>query len=101
MWSQSKTVKLWAPILEFVTKIGQSQLMRRQIANELNFWCKLDSKLLSCALDVMNQSLVNDVKMHYARYDNIYTASVCVSVCLSVCRCVGRCVGVGVGVGVW
>ncbi len=39
--AQAKTVKLWGPILEFVTKIGQSQLMRRQIANELNVWTAL------------------------------------------------------------
>jgi hypothetical protein len=34
--AQTKTQKLWPVFLEFVTKIGQSQLIRRQIANELN-----------------------------------------------------------------
>jgi WASH complex subunit strumpellin len=34
--AQTKTQKLWPIFLEFVTKIGQSQLIRRQIANELN-----------------------------------------------------------------
>jgi len=53
--------------LEFVTKIGQSQLIRRQIANELNFSCKLDSKILSCTLDVMNRALIGDIKAHYTR----------------------------------
>lgn len=103
--AQQKTQKLWPMFLgacccclvtteahlvrvcavaDFVTRIGQSQLIRRQIANELNvrcfphtscwahlcplqFSCKLDSKILSCALDVMNHSLINDVRAHYSR----------------------------------
>eukprot|EP00823_Brevimastigomonas_motovehiculus_P005461 TRINITY_DN4036_c0_g1_i1.p1 TRINITY_DN4036_c0_g1~~TRINITY_DN4036_c0_g1_i1.p1 ORF type:complete len:1167 (+),score=288.35 TRINITY_DN4036_c0_g1_i1:375-3503(+) len=62
-----KTQKLWPNFLEYVVRIGQMQLLRRQIANELNFSCKSDSKLLSCALDVMNKALLNDLKAHYAK----------------------------------
>jgi len=65
--AQSKTAKLWPVFLEFVTKIGQAQLVRRQISTELNFSCKLESKTFSCALDVMNQALINDVRGHYTR----------------------------------
>lgn len=68
--AQSKTQKLWPVFLEFVTKIGQAQLIRRQIANELNFSCKLDSKILSCTLEAMNSALINDVSAHYSRPDS-------------------------------
>jgi len=65
--AQTKLAKLWALLSEPVARVGQMQLVRRLIANELNFTCKLDSKLLSCALDVMNNALLSDVRAHYSR----------------------------------
>ena len=65
----SHTSDLWGAFLEFTAKIGQAQLIRRQISNELNFTCKMDAKLMSCALDVMNKSLISEVKAHYSRPD--------------------------------
>jgi WASH complex subunit strumpellin len=69
MLAQQKTSKLWGGFLDYVSKIGQAQLVRRQIANELNFACQLDSKILFCALDVMNNTLITDVEAHYRRPD--------------------------------
>jgi WASH complex subunit strumpellin len=53
------------PLLKFVRKIGQGQLIRRQISNLLQFGCQLDAHLLYQALDTFNKGLVNDVKRHY------------------------------------
>lgn len=68
--AQSKTVRLWPLFSRYIVFIGQAQLLRRQIANELNFSAKLDSKMLSCALETLNTTLINDVKNHYARPDS-------------------------------
>jgi len=64
--AMQKTSKLWPAFLEFLTKIGQAQLIRRQITNELNFSCKLESKILSCTLENLNSALITDVKKHYS-----------------------------------
>lgn len=58
----SKLVPLF---LELVCRLGQLQLIRRQVANELNFSAKLESKILCSALETMNLALTNDVKAHY------------------------------------
>ena len=51
--------------LAVVLSIGQQQLLRRQISNELNFSCQLDSNLLCVALKAMNKSLMLDIRAHY------------------------------------
>jgi len=68
--SEQKMGKLVPLFLPLVTAIGQMQLIRRQVANELNFSAKLDSKILSSALDTMNAALTSDVRAHYADPDN-------------------------------
>ena len=50
-----------------VVNIGTAQLLRRQVANHLNFICKLDSKPLSCALSAVNDALISDVRGHYLK----------------------------------
>eukprot|EP01028_Stygiella_incarcerata_P009464 TRINITY_DN449_c0_g1_i1.p1 TRINITY_DN449_c0_g1~~TRINITY_DN449_c0_g1_i1.p1 ORF type:complete len:1158 (-),score=300.28 TRINITY_DN449_c0_g1_i1:279-3752(-) len=57
--------KVWPALATLATRIGQKQLIRQKIANELNFSCKLDSNMLCLALDVLNRSLLSDVDMHY------------------------------------
>ena len=54
-------------LLKAIRKIGQGQLIRRQIANLLQFGCQLDAHLLYQNLDTFNRSLVNEVKKHYAQ----------------------------------
>lgn len=51
--------------LELVTRVGQMQLLRRQIAYELNTSCQFDSKFLSSSLQTMNIALLADVRQHY------------------------------------
>lgn len=67
--AQSKTQKIWKNFRNYIVKIGQAQLIRRQIAHELNFTCQMDSKVLYCTLDVLNKALINDVQAHYQRPD--------------------------------
>lgn len=62
---QTKAAKLWQPFSNVVLKVGQMQLLRRQIANELNFTCKFDSKFLASALQTMNEGLMADIEAHY------------------------------------
>ena len=51
--------------VENVRRIGQIQLIRRQIANLLQFECQLDAHILHQSLDTFNRGLMNDVKNHY------------------------------------
>jgi WASH complex subunit strumpellin len=67
--AENKMSKLVPLFLDLITKIGQMQLIRRQVANELNFSAKLDSKILSSTLESMNMALTNDVRAHYAAPD--------------------------------
>ncbi|KAG8570156.1 hypothetical protein GDO81_011121 [Engystomops pustulosus] len=46
-------------------KVGQMQILRQQIANELNYSCKFDSKHLAAALDNFNEAILSDIKAHY------------------------------------
>ncbi|XP_024001013.1 WASH complex subunit 5 isoform X2 [Salvelinus sp. IW2-2015] len=46
-------------------KVGQMQILRQQIANELNYSCKFDSKHLAAALENLNKSLLADIEAHY------------------------------------
>uniref|UniRef100_A0A8C2X1F6 WASH complex subunit 5 n=1 Tax=Cyclopterus lumpus TaxID=8103 RepID=A0A8C2X1F6_CYCLU len=61
----AKTQKIWSAYLEVIMKVGQMQILRQQIANELNYSCKFDSKHLAAALDNLNKSLLADIEAHY------------------------------------
>jgi WASH complex subunit strumpellin len=67
----ARTKSLVGTFLETVTKVGQMQLIRRQIANLLNYSGKLDSNGLYCALDNLNKAMVGDIKMHYINPDAV------------------------------
>ncbi len=60
------------PLLKFIRKIGQGQLLRRQIVSTLSFGCQLDAHLLYQALDTFNKALLSDVEKHYS-YHNLYS----------------------------
>ncbi|XP_044148704.1 WASH complex subunit 5 [Bufo gargarizans] len=61
----AKTQKIWAPYLDAIMKVGQMQILRQQIANELNYSCKFDSKHLAAALDNFNEAILSDIQAHY------------------------------------
>uniref|UniRef100_A0A8C7RGM1 WASH complex subunit 5 n=2 Tax=Salmoninae TaxID=504568 RepID=A0A8C7RGM1_ONCMY len=61
----AKTQRIWGPYLESIMKVGQMQILRQQIANELNYSCKFDSKHLAAALENLNKSLLADIEAHY------------------------------------
>jgi WASH complex subunit strumpellin len=67
-----KMSKLTTAMLDYILRIGQAQLIRRHIANELYFSCKLDSHLLCNALDNMNKSVLKDIREHYRNEANPY-----------------------------
>ncbi|XP_065061996.1 WASH complex subunit 5-like [Rhopilema esculentum] len=60
-----KMAKWWPQYTEFVVKVGQMQIIRSQIAYELNVSCRFDSKLLASALQTFNQALMKDIAAHY------------------------------------
>jgi len=60
-----RTAPLWPSVATAVSRIGQAQLLRRQMASELNFSAKLDSPTLAQALEAMNEALLNDILLHY------------------------------------
>mmetsp|Transcript_48746 Transcript_48746/g.137173 ORF Transcript_48746/g.137173 Transcript_48746/m.137173 type:complete len:1158 (+) Transcript_48746:260-3733(+) len=63
--SLKKLEKLMAPMLSLVLKIGQAQLLRRQMTFVLKFSCRLDANLLYQGLTTVNTAVLNDVREHY------------------------------------
>jgi len=66
----AKFAKSFAIFLPRICKIGQMQLLRRQIASLLNSTCKIDSKQLFHNLEAMNESLLADIQAHYMSPDS-------------------------------
>ncbi|KAK3865433.1 hypothetical protein Pcinc_028961 [Petrolisthes cinctipes] len=64
-WIQ-RTNKLTMQVVERIMKVGQMQILRLHAANRLNSSCRFDAKYLAAALQTMNNSLMADVKQHYA-----------------------------------
>ncbi|XP_046858069.1 WASH complex subunit 5-like [Xenia sp. Carnegie-2017] len=60
-----KCSKSWPQFLDVIMKVGQMQLLRLQITNELNFSCKFNSKHFESTLSTLNQSLIKDIEAHY------------------------------------
>jgi WASH complex subunit strumpellin len=63
----SRLSRMWPILLDYIVNVGRSQLVRRHIASELNFSCKLDANQLFCALDVMNKSILTDIREHFRK----------------------------------
>jgi WASH complex subunit strumpellin len=64
-----KVENLMLPLLKYIRKIGQGQLIRRQISNLLQFGCQLDAHLLYEALDTFNHGLLKEVHQHASQPD--------------------------------
>jgi len=60
-----KLEHLLLPILTYLHKIGQGQLIRRQITFSLQFGCQSDAHLLYQSLDAFQRSVLNDIKRQY------------------------------------
>lgn len=61
-----KCAKVWAAYSQLIMHVGQIQLIRRHIAQELDFSCQFDSKYLSSTLAALNAALLSDIRAHYA-----------------------------------
>lgn len=69
--AMTKSNSLFHKFLGYISRIGQYQLIRRQIASLLNFACKIDSKTLYHGLEACNLALLNDIKQHYQSPDEM------------------------------
>lgn len=63
---RSPVAKALEALLDSLLAVGQAQLLRRAIAHELRFSCRLESNLLCGALEAVNESLLCDIRRHYA-----------------------------------
>lgn len=61
----TKAAKIWPQFLDVILKIGQMQLLRRQVGHQLHSSCKFDSKFLTSALQTANDALLADIERHY------------------------------------
>lgn len=52
-------------MLEVILRVGQLQLLRKQIAAQLNFSARLESKLLLSSLEALNTAVLTDIRRHY------------------------------------
>jgi WASH complex subunit strumpellin len=64
-----KVENLMLPLLKSLRRIGQTQLVRRQIANLLQFECQLDAFKLNQSLGAFDRGLMNDIRNHYRAPD--------------------------------
>lgn len=55
----SRCVKIMPTFLDWILKIGQKQILRNQIAYELNKSCKFNAKNLDATLRTMNEYVEN------------------------------------------
>jgi hypothetical protein len=60
------------PLLKSIRRIGQTQLIRRQIANLLQFECQLDAFQLHQSLLAFDRGLMNDITGHYRNPEKPY-----------------------------
>jgi len=64
-----KLEPLMLGLLRTTLSLGQSQLIRRQLANLLQFSCQLEAQQLSEALSTLNGGILSDVHAHYRMPD--------------------------------
>jgi WASH complex subunit strumpellin len=67
--AMKKVENLMLPLLKNIRRIGQTQLVRRQIANLLQFECQLDAFQLHQSLAAFDRGLMNDIRNHYRAPD--------------------------------
>lgn len=63
----SKMSKYITGINDFMIKIGQLQILRQLLRNELGSCAQFESKNLHLCLDTLNKSLLNDIRQYYSQ----------------------------------
>lgn len=66
-----KVEKLMLPLLKFLRRVGQGQIIRKHIALLLQFGSELDAHLLYQSLDTFNASVMNDIRQHYRHPEKV------------------------------
>lgn len=56
---------LFDHLLALLLRVGQAQLLRRHLASVRAFGARLDSALLTAALETANRAVLHDVRAHY------------------------------------
>ncbi|KAH8347596.1 hypothetical protein KR067_007669, partial [Drosophila pandora] len=56
-------LKVWPTLLDWVLSMGQKQLLRQQIAGELNFSSKCEAKLLANTAETLNRALMLELSL--------------------------------------
>jgi WASH complex subunit strumpellin len=79
---------IMAPFVEFISRIGQAQLLRRQISYLLQTGCQKNANVLYKTLETYNTSLVNDIcnkekeEYHFSDDNNgVYELSALLEMC--------------------
>jgi WASH complex subunit strumpellin len=68
-WLVFDKISVKKELLEALSNVGQKQLLRIQIANELSFAAKIDSKSLSLCLESLNRSLISDILLSSHKFE--------------------------------
>ncbi|XP_067646420.1 WASH complex subunit homolog 5 [Eurosta solidaginis] len=68
----NRWLKVWPTILEWMLKLGHKQILRQQLAFELNRSSKCNSKNLESALETFNRALLNELEQPsiYTKFSN-------------------------------
>jgi WASH complex subunit strumpellin len=64
-----KLTKPMDALQEFLLNVGHWQLLRRAVAHELRFSCRLDSNMLVGSLEAMNTAVVSDIRRAFLSPD--------------------------------
>jgi WASH complex subunit strumpellin len=72
MEGMKKLEPLMLSLLRTTLTLGQSQLIRRQLSNLLQFSCQLEAQLLSESLNTLNCGILSDVHAHYRQPDKFH-----------------------------
>lgn len=62
--------KIWPQFLEWILRIGQTQILLQHIGNELNINCKFNSKNLENTLNIFNDALLLEISRAQQLGDN-------------------------------
>lgn len=63
--AMKKLEAIMLPILISLRRIGQAQLMRKMVANEVLFRSRLDASMVQECLSSLDESMVSDIRKHY------------------------------------
>ncbi|KAL1465122.1 hypothetical protein WDU94_004714 [Cyamophila willieti] len=67
----NKMSKYMTAVNDYLLKIGQLQILRQLLRNQLSSCAQFESKNLHLCLETLNKSLLNDLREYYSKEDQI------------------------------